>query len=160
MSILREALLLPKGVATMSGSEQEAVRGAIADFCDMLPFLYGELSDTDQRLALVDVVEAARAGTDLRRSLSVLLCRVSPEHHLKEDANPLTELLRHLGVPHRQIDRGPSGGVPRLPRTGPGHTALQIFECPAGRCARRWLRASGEPIPRCAIDNDWLRERA
>jgi hypothetical protein len=160
MSILLETLLLPKDVATMSDSELQAVRGAIADFCDMLPFLYGELSDTDLRLALNDVVEAARTGTDLRGSLSVLLCRVSPEHHLKEDADPLTELLRHLGVPHRQIDRGPSGGVPRLPRTGPGHTALQIFECPADRCARRWLRASGEPIPKCAIDGNWLRERA
>lgn len=144
----------------MTSSQDDAVRQAIADFCESLPFLDEELSDADCRRALGDVVEAARAGTDLRRPLCALLQRISPGYPLDEHADPLIEVLRQLGVPHRRRDRGPSGGVPQLPLAGPPHTIVQFFECPAERCDRHWLRVPGDPIPKCAVEGKWLRERA
>jgi hypothetical protein len=61
----------------------------------------------------------------------------------------LTALARRLGVDARVM----ASRVVPVPVSGaPGHAhAGRIYACPGGSCARREVRAPGDPIPMCSL---------
>jgi hypothetical protein len=56
------------------------------------------------------------------------------------------ELLRRLGVPASRLRR-----IVRPPGLGDGRPAPELYGCPRERCARRWVRPPGDPVPTCAV---------
>lgn len=104
--------------------------------------------------------------TDQRKDIArlceylVSLRRAAPDEtaHLVADARAgkdigeqLTSLFRRLGAPELgQARRRDVSGM-MLRRTAAGHTAGEVFVCPAELCDRVLPRRSGAPAPRCEI---------
>ncbi|CAL9418579.1 hypothetical protein [Streptomyces pilosus] len=104
-----------------------SVQADIARLCGRLGVLRTAAADEERGAEVDRLVERARRGD-------------TPEPEL-------SELLRDLGL----LFLGDTTREP-WPWDGGGHTGAEVYACPAGRCARRWVRAPGVDIPRCDLD--------
>jgi hypothetical protein len=105
----------------------ESAGAGIARLCELLRVLRHAAAAEGRRDDVDRLVERARLGQD-------------PEPDL-------TSLARDLG-----LLSGVGAVRDAWPWDSGGHTAAEIYVCPAGRCARRWVRAPGRQVPRCELD--------
>jgi hypothetical protein len=112
---------------------------ALGKLCEALPLLR-QLATTPELTAEIDgLVDAGRSGERI--------------------GSGLVGLGRRLGVPLGVVSTR-SGDVSSvtLPGLSGGYPAPQVFGCPGGECARRWVRRPGVSTPVCAIHETRLRE--
>ncbi|MFI0980423.1 hypothetical protein ACH4SP_25890 [Streptomyces sp. NPDC021093] len=129
-------------------------------FCRYYSLLSQVLDTPEQQNALDAAREAARRGDDLGAAIRGVLVTVpAPEPAAEEDdpdVAPLTELLRRIGIAYREADRyGRSDTL----GDGGGQAVPEIFQCPARRCTRVWVREPGRQTPECHLDDRPLLER-
>jgi hypothetical protein len=104
-------------------------RNELGLLCEQFPSLRRLAEEHGLADKLGGLVEAAKRGEDTQQR------RV--------------DLYRRLG-----IDEGPGSRVARLPPVPDAASARIIYVCPAGQCARTWVRPPGTPIARCPIYRD------
>lgn len=103
----------------------------IAQLCVIFPVLIREARVAGRVPEVETLVRQARAGREIGADL-VALCRT-------------------LGLPYDEpVRKWPWSG-------GSGHTAREVFVCPAARCTRAWVREPGVPLPVCGLEQAPLR---
>ena len=119
-------------MASVEGEEWTVAadfRNELGLLCEQFPVLRRLAEEHGLADELAELVNAAKRGeaTDQRR----------------------VELCRRLG-----IDEGTGSRVARLPPVPDASSARIIYVCPAGRCARTWVRPPGTAIARCSLYAD------
>jgi hypothetical protein len=102
---------------------------------------------------------AARAGAQPKRHLDELTAAVQAGRADARWTARLIELLRSLGIPAAEADRGWTlhiGGPGELVPAGAGVASVDLHRCPHGVCARRELRRPGAPVPSCGLFDEPL----
>ncbi|MFI7502606.1 hypothetical protein ACIBVL_29850 [Streptomyces sp. NPDC049687] len=105
-----------------------SVQAEIAQLCGVLRALRSAAADEGRGADVDRLVERARRGRSPQPELDTLL-----------DDLGLLFLADGTREPWPWDDDG-------------GHTEAEVYVCPAGRCARRWVRAPGVGVPRCDVD--------